>query len=147
MHSYFSCTFKIRFLSIAWKCSTSSYRDADKSLARPGRKQVNVSVRMAWISLGTLPFRGGKKLDDSPRLHVVEIARGPCHTSRDCFLPGRAKDLSVPRYFPAKWHSADNRNLCQCMRPHGSRGHQRKLVAFQLCVRFCMYAIYVTSVQ
>jgi len=24
-----------------------NYRDADKSLARPGRKQVNVSVRMA----------------------------------------------------------------------------------------------------
>jgi len=30
---------------------------ADKSLARPGRKQANVSVRMAWISLGALPCR------------------------------------------------------------------------------------------
>jgi len=35
----------------------SSYRGADKSLARPGREQANVSVRMAWISLGVLPCR------------------------------------------------------------------------------------------
>ena len=37
------------------------YRSADKSLARPGRKQTNVSVRMARISFGALPFRGEKK--------------------------------------------------------------------------------------
>ena len=36
------------------------YRSADKSLARPGRKQGNVSVRMAWISFGTLPCRKKK---------------------------------------------------------------------------------------
>ena len=51
----------------------SSYRGADKSLAQPGRKQANVSVRMAWISFSTLPCRK-KKLDDSARLDVVEIA-------------------------------------------------------------------------
>jgi len=54
------------------------YRTADKSLARPGRKQANVSVRMAWISFGALPCRE-KKLDDSPRLDV-EIER-PWHAS------------------------------------------------------------------
>jgi hypothetical protein len=32
-------------------------RDADKSLARPRRKQANVSVRMTWISFGALPCR------------------------------------------------------------------------------------------
>jgi len=37
------------------------YRVADKSLARPGRKQANVSVRMAWISFGALLCRGKKK--------------------------------------------------------------------------------------
>ena len=36
------------------------YRGADKSLARPGRKQANVSVRMAWISFGALPCREKK---------------------------------------------------------------------------------------
>ena len=36
------------------------YRGADKSLARPGRKQANVSVRMAWISFGALPCRKKK---------------------------------------------------------------------------------------
>jgi len=35
----------------------SRYKDADKSLARPGRKQANVSVRIAWISFGVLPCR------------------------------------------------------------------------------------------
>ena len=36
------------------------YRGADKSLARPGREQANVSVRMAWISFVALPYRGKK---------------------------------------------------------------------------------------
>ena len=54
---------------------------ADKSLARPGRKQANVSVRMVWISFGTLPCRRKKKLDDSSRPDVVEIAR-PWHASK-----------------------------------------------------------------
>ena len=35
---------------------------ADKSLARPGRKQANVSVRMAWISFGALPCKKKKTL-------------------------------------------------------------------------------------
>jgi len=33
------------------------YRGADTFLARPGRKQANVSVIMAWISFGALPCR------------------------------------------------------------------------------------------
>ena len=54
------------------------YRGADKSFARPGRKQANIYVRMTWISFGALPCRGEKKkLDDSSRLDVVEIARVP----------------------------------------------------------------------
>jgi len=32
-------------------------RGADKSLARPGRIETNVSVRMAWITFGALPCR------------------------------------------------------------------------------------------
>ena len=51
-------------------------RGADKSSARPGRKQANVSVRMTCISFGALPCRK-KRLDDSSRLDVVEIARVP----------------------------------------------------------------------
>ena len=53
-----------------------SYREANKSLARPGRKQANFSVRMVWISFRALPCKGGGGgLDDSSRLDVVEIAR------------------------------------------------------------------------
>ena len=52
------------------------YRGVDKSLAKPGRKQANVSVRKAQISFGALPCRE-KQLDDSSRLDVAEIARVP----------------------------------------------------------------------
>jgi len=58
-----------------WDLQNTMYRGSDMSLARPGRKQANISVRMAWISFGTLPWK--KKLDDSSRLDVVEIARVP----------------------------------------------------------------------
>ena len=44
----------------AWKAQAPYYSGADKSLARPGRKQANVSVRMAWISFGALPCRKKK---------------------------------------------------------------------------------------
>ena len=50
-------------------------KGADKSLARPCRKQTNVSVRMAWISFDVLSCRKEKKLGDNSRLDVVEIAR------------------------------------------------------------------------
>jgi len=53
------------------------YGGADKALARPGSKQANFSVRMVWIFFGALPCRKEKKLDDSSRLDVVEIARVP----------------------------------------------------------------------
>ena len=61
--------FRVRLLLKRSICS-----GADNSLARPGRKQANVSVRMAWISFGALPCKK-KKLDDSSRLDVVEIVR------------------------------------------------------------------------
>jgi len=48
---------------------------AGKSLARLGRKQADVTVRMAWIPSG--PCLAGKKLDDSSHLDVVEIALVP----------------------------------------------------------------------
>ena len=35
-------------------------QDTDKVLARPVKKQDNVSVRMAWISFGTLPCKKKK---------------------------------------------------------------------------------------
>jgi len=37
--------------------ATVMYRGADKSLALPGRTQPNVSVRMARISFGAMPYR------------------------------------------------------------------------------------------
>ena len=50
------------------------------TVAYDGARSSNVSVRMAWISFGALPCRK-KKLDDSRRLHVFEIARVAWHAS------------------------------------------------------------------
>jgi len=46
------------------------------TVAYDGAYSLNVSIRMAWISFGALPYRK-KKLADSSRLDVVEIARIP----------------------------------------------------------------------
>jgi len=78
------------------------YRDADKSLDRPGRKQANISVRMAWISLGALLCRGKKNLMTA-RVSMLLKSRASLTCIRACFLPGRAKDLSAPRYFISKY--------------------------------------------
>jgi len=45
-----------RFHRFLWQLS-ALYRSADKSLARPGKKKANASVRMAWITFGALPCR------------------------------------------------------------------------------------------
>jgi len=69
---------------------------ADKSLARPGRKEANVSVRMAWISFGALPCRKQNLMTACVSMLLKSRASMTCF--RSCFLPGRAKDLSAPRY-------------------------------------------------
>ena len=76
--------------------SSSWYRGADKFLARPGRKQVNISVRMAWISFGTLPCKKKKNLMTA-HVSVLLKSRPSLKCFRACFLPGRAKDSSEPR--------------------------------------------------
>ena len=74
------------------------YRGADKSLARPGRKQANVSVRMARISFGALPCRGKKNLMTA-RVSMLLKSHASLTRFRPCLLPGRAKDLSAPRLY------------------------------------------------
>jgi len=85
----------VAFQSFA-KTSKNRYRGADKSLARPGRKQANVSVRMAWISFGALLCR--KRNLMSARVSMLLKSRASLTCFRACFLPGRAKDLLSPRY-------------------------------------------------
>ena len=69
------------------------YRSADKSLSRPGRKQANVSVRMAWISFDALPCR--KRNLMTARVSILLKSRPSQTCFRACFLPGRTKDLSA----------------------------------------------------
>ena len=71
-------------------------RDTEKSLARPGRKQANISVRMARISFGVLPCRKNNLMTACVSMLLKSRASLICF--RACFLPGRAKDLSAARY-------------------------------------------------
>jgi hypothetical protein len=72
------------------------YRGAHKSLARPGKKQANVSDRMARISFRALPCRKNNLM--AARVSMSLKSRASLACFRACFLPGRAKDLSAPRY-------------------------------------------------
>ena len=78
---------------------TNKYRDVDKFLARPGRKQTNASVRMAWISFGALPCTKRNLL--TARISILLISCASLTCFRASFLPGRAKDLSAARYIPS----------------------------------------------
>jgi len=71
------------------------YRGADKSLDRPGRKQANVSVRMAWVFFGALPCRIKINLMTA-RVSMLLKSHPSLTCFRACFFPGRAKDLSAP---------------------------------------------------
>jgi len=51
------------------------YSGADKSLAPPERKQTNFSTKKKRREFPSAPCLAKIKLDDSSRLHVVEIAR------------------------------------------------------------------------
>jgi len=91
-------------LRIYWRCTklwmlnvSTTYRSADKSLARPGRKQANVSVRTAWFYFGVLPCWGGGGLMTA-RVSMSLKSHASVACFRICFRPGRAKNLSAPRY-------------------------------------------------
>ena len=72
------------------------YRGAGKSLARPRRKQANVSVRMAWISFGVLPCRKKKTWWQLASRCCWNLAR-PWHASElVSFLVG----LRTYQHFP-----------------------------------------------
>jgi len=106
-------------LKAAFKAhSVKWYRGADKSLARPGRKQPNVSVRMAWISFGALPCRKRKNLMTA-RVSMLLKSFASLTCFRACFLPGRAKDLSAPRYciHPIRKdvNNSPHKEVCMCV--------------------------------
>ena len=79
------------------RCLTNCmYRGADKSLARPGRKQARKHVRDA------------RDFNNIEKRAVIKDFSLQGKTSREihailtetlaCFLPGRAKNLSAPLY-------------------------------------------------
>jgi len=70
------------------------YRGADKSLARPGRKQARNHVRDArdFNNIETRAFIQFFFLQGKAPKEIPTILR----ETLACFLPGRTKDLSAP---------------------------------------------------
>jgi len=93
------CTTAVKLYDTANLHHCHSYRGADTSLARPGRKQANVSVRMAWISFGALPCKKKKTWWQLASRCCRNQAR-PCHASELVSFLVRLRDLSAPRYIP-----------------------------------------------
>ena len=95
------------FKNILLPTSYLKYRDADKSLARPGRKQAQKHVR---------DEREFKQNRDASCHQVTFLLQGKepkeIHAilteTLACFIPGRAKDLSAPLY---KLHSREIKTL------------------------------------
>ena len=80
--------------------SAATYRDADKSLALPGRKQAMKHVR---------EVRDFNKIKTRPAINFLFLlgkAPKEIHAilteTLACVLPGRAKDLSAPLYIPRR---------------------------------------------
>ena len=83
----------LEFPSAPCMCSVY-FRGADKSLAWPGRKQANVSVRMAWISFSALPCR--KKELMTARVSMLLKSRASLKCFRTCFFPVALKSYQHP---------------------------------------------------
>ena len=78
-----------------YEISYNIYRGADKSLARPGRKQVRKHVRDARDFSNTetraiIMFFFSSQGKAPKEIHAILTE------TLACFLPGRAKDLSAP---------------------------------------------------
>ena len=73
------------------------YRGADKSLARPGRKQA-IMFLSEWREFPSAPCLAGGKNLMTARVSILLKSRASLVCFLACFLPGRAKDLPAPRY-------------------------------------------------
>ena len=71
---------------------------ADKSLARPGRKQARKHVRDAR-DFNNIETRAVIKFFFSCKVRRREEIHAILTQTLACFLPGRAKDLSAPLYY------------------------------------------------
>ena len=95
VYIYFIVKFVFCLLPITLLYIYSVYRGADKSVARPGRKQARKHVRDA---------RDFNNLETRAVIEVFFSCKAPKNIhailteTLACFLPGLAKDLSAPQY-------------------------------------------------
>ena len=81
------------------------YRGADKSLARPGRKQARKHVRDARDFNNETRAVINFFLQGKAPKEIHAILR----ETLPCFLPGRAKDLSAPLYYITHFNNIETR--------------------------------------
>ena len=75
---------------------------ADMSLARPGRKKL--MFLSEWREFPSAPYLAGKQILMTALVSMLLKSCASLICFRACFLPGRDKDLSAPRYlFSSRW--------------------------------------------
>ena len=80
---------------------TVLYRGADKSLARPGRKQATfLTFYGTWRFITTFTTVHHLSLPWPSQSILLPIT---LLTGAACFIPGRAKDLPAPRFIDSFW--------------------------------------------
>ena len=82
---------------IIWFVELNVYRGADKSLARPGKKQARRHVREAR-DFNNFETRAVIKCFFSLQVKAPKEIHAILTESLACLLPGRAKNLSAPLY-------------------------------------------------
>jgi len=89
---------RIMSVNSVWVRTTNTYRGADKSLTRPGRKQARKHVRDACDinnieTRAVINFFFFLQVKTPKEIHIILTE------TLACFLHGRAKDLSAPLYY------------------------------------------------
>jgi len=92
-----TCFSNLHFILYTFCLSDSSYQSADKSLARPGRKQARKHVRNAR-DFNNIETRAVIKFFFFLQGEAPKEIQAILTETLACFLPDRAKDLSAPLY-------------------------------------------------
>ena len=92
---------------------------------------------MVWISFGALPCRGEKKPLMTARGSMLLKSRASLTCFRACFIPGRAKDLSAPRYVVLMQFFYSTATDCDSLRAAQSGDRIPVRVRFSAPVQTC----------
>ena len=100
---------RFQVIRVAIESLGSYYKGTDNTLALPGRKQSNVSVRMMWISFGALPCRKKKTWWQLASRCCWNRSR-PCHASELVSILVGLRTYQHPCIIACNWSTGMQRS-------------------------------------